>query len=148
MGIALGSSAAPMDIRALHRRMGSVYHQPVRVRSFTNKRFTVNFRVPLEQLRRVVPGPIELDEIGGNAPSAYLAQIQRDKAVQLDPAAMDAILRTHSIDPGLLRADDFDGFFQNRKAALLSLIERAMGKQAILTDEPTPEDAADSEDLD
>ena len=65
MGIAVGSSAAPMDIRALHRRMGRVYHQPVRVRSFTNKRFTVNFRVPLEQLRRIVPGPIELDEIGG-----------------------------------------------------------------------------------
>ena len=37
MGIAVGSSAAPMDIRALHRRMGRVYHQPVRVRSFTNK---------------------------------------------------------------------------------------------------------------
>src|SRR3954470_23999730 len=65
MGIAVGSSAAPMDIRALHRRMGRVYHQPVRVRSFTNKRFTVNFRVPLDQLRRIVPGPIELDEIAG-----------------------------------------------------------------------------------
>jgi len=65
MGIAVGSSAAPMDIRALHRRMGRVYHQPVRVRSFTNKRFTVNFRVPLDQLRRIVPDPIDVDEIGG-----------------------------------------------------------------------------------
>lgn len=82
-------------------------------------------------------------KIGGNAPSAYLVQIQRDKAVQLVPAAMDAILRTHIIDPSLLRADDFEGFFRERKTALLSLIERAMGKQAILTDEPTPEDAAD-----
>ena len=77
-------------------------------------------------------------KIGGNAPSAYLAQIQRDKAVQLDSAAMDAILRTHIIEPSLLRADDFEGFFRQRKAALLSLIERAMGKQAILTDEPNP----------
>ena len=87
-------------------------------------------------------------KIGGNAPSAYLVQIQSDKAVQLDPAAMDAILRTHSIDPGFLRADDFEGFFQDRKSALLSLIERAMGKQAVVTNEPTPEDASDSEDGD
>src|SRR3954463_7512050 len=65
MGIAVESSAIPMDIRALHRRMGRVSHQPVRVRSFTNKRFNVNFRVPLEQLRRIVPAPIDLDEIRG-----------------------------------------------------------------------------------
>ena len=64
MGISVESSAAPMDLRALHSRMGRVYHQPVRVHSFTNKRFTVNFRVPLEQLRRIVPEPIDLDEIG------------------------------------------------------------------------------------
>jgi len=54
-----------MDLRALHARMGRVNCQPVRVHSFTNKRFTVNFRVPLEQLRRIVPGPIDLDEIRG-----------------------------------------------------------------------------------
>jgi hypothetical protein len=63
MSIAVQTSLEPMDIRALHERMGRVYHQPVRVHSFTNKRFTVNFRVPLEQLRRIVPEPIELDEI-------------------------------------------------------------------------------------
>ena len=87
-------------------------------------------------------------KIGGNAPSAYLDQIQRDKAVQLEPAAMDAILRTHIIDPSHLRADDFEEFFRRRKADLLNLIERAMGKQAILTDDPTPEDAPDPEDGD
>jgi hypothetical protein len=65
MSIAVRSAASPMDIRALHARMGRVYHQPVRVHSFTNKRFTVNFRVPLDQLRRIVPEPIELDEIPG-----------------------------------------------------------------------------------
>jgi len=63
MSIALENRVAPMDIRMLHERMGRVYHQPVRVHSFTNKRFTVNFRVPLEQLRRIVPAAIELDEI-------------------------------------------------------------------------------------
>jgi hypothetical protein len=52
-----------MEIRELHERMGAVNHQPVRVRSFTNKRFTVNFRVPLTELRRIVPEPIQLDEV-------------------------------------------------------------------------------------
>jgi hypothetical protein len=52
-----------MDLRALHLRMGSINHQPVGVRSFTNKRFTVNFRIPLDELRRVVPEPIQLDEV-------------------------------------------------------------------------------------
>jgi hypothetical protein len=52
-----------LDIRALHERMGNVYHQPVPVHSFTNKRFTVNFRVPLEQLRRIMPDAVQLDEI-------------------------------------------------------------------------------------
>src|SRR6516164_7165940 len=64
MSITVESAAAPSDLRALHERMGRVYHQPVRVHSFTNKRFTVNFRVPLEQLRRVVPEAVQLDEIG------------------------------------------------------------------------------------
>ena len=50
--VAVETVAGAMDIRALHERMGRVYHQPVRVHSFTNKRFTVNFRVPLSQLRR------------------------------------------------------------------------------------------------
>src|SRR5262245_31185862 len=64
MNTALESSLVPMDIRALHERMGRVYHQPVCVRSFTNKRFTVNFRVSLKQLRRIVPEAVQLDEIG------------------------------------------------------------------------------------
>jgi hypothetical protein len=56
--------AGAMDVRALHERLGSVNHQPVSVRSFTNKRFTVNFRVPLEQLRRILPAAVQPDEIG------------------------------------------------------------------------------------
>ena len=63
MTTALVPAAGRMDLCALHERMGRVYHQPVRVHSFTNKRFTVNFRVPLEQLQRILPPAIELDEI-------------------------------------------------------------------------------------
>lgn len=63
MSIAVETGVGPMDTRALHERLGRVYHQPVRVHSFTNKRFTVNFRVPLDQLRRIVPEAVQLDEI-------------------------------------------------------------------------------------
>jgi hypothetical protein len=87
-------------------------------------------------------------KIGGNAPSIYLRQLQEDKAVQLNDAEMDTILRTHSISPEHLRADDFDGFFRERKATLLTLIEQAMGKQAIQTSEPVADDASDTEDED
>jgi len=64
MSTTTAGMTAAMDVRQLHARMGRVFHQPVRVHSFTNKRFTVNFRVPLPQLRRLVPAAIQLDEIG------------------------------------------------------------------------------------
>ena len=85
-------------------------------------------------------------KIGGNAPSIYLKQLQEDPAVQLDEPAMNGILKTHLIDPGLIRADDFNAFFSARKATLLALVERAMGKQAIVTQEPPPEDAIEEQD--
>jgi len=66
--------------------------------------------------------------IGGSAPSKYLAQLQGHPQVQLDDAAMDAILKSHMIDPALLRADSFQEFYSARKAALLTLVELAMGK--------------------
>src|ERR1017187_4724493 len=85
-------------------------------------------------------------KIGGNAPSIYLKQLQEDPAVQLDEPAMNGILKTHLIDPGLIRADDFNAFFSARKATLLALVERAMGKQAIVTQEPPPEDAIEEQE--
>lgn len=48
--------------------------------------------------------------------------------MDLDTAAMDAILQSHQIPAQFLRADDFDGFYAARKALLLQLIEKAMGK--------------------
>jgi hypothetical protein len=70
-------------------------------------------------------------KIGGSAPSEYLKKLQEHKAVQLDDPGMDAILRTNCIDPQFLRADDFEGFFEARRATLLGLVEEAMGKQSI-----------------
>lgn len=66
--------------------------------------------------------------IGGVSPSNYLAKLQRHEQVKIDDAAMDAILRTHAIEPGFLRNDDFCGFYVRRKQALLVLIGQAMGK--------------------
>ena len=66
--------------------------------------------------------------VGGSAPSKYLAQLQTRAQVQLADPDMDAILRSHAIDPGLLRADAFEAFYAAREAALLELVVNAMGK--------------------
>jgi hypothetical protein len=66
--------------------------------------------------------------IGGSAPSKYLAQLQVHAQVKIDDAAMDSILKSHVIDPVLLRTDAFNEFYAARKAALLAIVERAMGK--------------------
>ncbi|MCY7284212.1 MAG: DUF262 domain-containing protein, partial [Cyanobacteria bacterium CAN_BIN43] len=73
--------------------------------------------------------------IGGQAPSGYLNQLQTHKTVQLDDAGMDAILVTHCIDPTTLRRDDFEGFIDSRRQALLVKIETAMGKSIVMSNE-------------
>jgi hypothetical protein len=69
--------------------------------------------------------------IGGDAPSAYLAKLQNHDQVQLDNEEMDAILSEHFIPTERLRADDFHGFFDERKRLLMGLIEQAMGKRSL-----------------
>jgi hypothetical protein len=64
--------------------------------------------------------------IQGHAPSKYLERIQ--KHAGYDTPKMDEVLRSHVIDPNLLRSDDFTGFFEARKEAILTRIELAMGK--------------------
>lgn len=64
--------------------------------------------------------------IGGNAPTKYLAKIESREGV--DPSELDAILRSHDIDPVALRQDDFATFFNRRFERLLKQIEEAMGK--------------------
>ena len=68
--------------------------------------------------------------IGGSAPSKYLAQLQGHAQVKLADAEMDDILKSHVIDATLLRADTFKEFYAARKASLLSIVERAMGKMS------------------
>jgi hypothetical protein len=85
--------------------------------------------------------------IGGSAPSKYLAQLQGHAQVKLEDAAMDDILKSHVIDPVLLRADAFNEFYAARKAALLAIVERAMGKvSAESASVAEDEDSDDEED--
>lgn len=65
--------------------------------------------------------------IGGVAPSVYLTKIERVK--KRLPAEVDDSLMTHSLDPKLLRTDDFHVFIRDRASRLLRLIEGATGKE-------------------
>jgi len=87
--------------------------------------------------------------IGGNAPSDYLAKLKKRSGI--DDERMDEILRSHVIDPDVLKADDFNDFFKKREEALLDRIEKAMGKpiarEAVIDGvEPEVNDFQDDED--
>jgi hypothetical protein len=42
------------------------------------------------------------------------------------------MLRSHGIEPMMLRSDDFEGFFAARTQALMELITKAMGQHLTL----------------
>lgn len=67
-------------------------------------------------------------KIGGDAPSAYLHRIQKEKQVGLGDAEMDSLLASHALAPELLRQDAFDAFIEDRRRRLSGLVEKAMGK--------------------
>ena len=83
--------------------------------------------------------------IGGVAPSEYLAQLEKGEKTSpaIDGAALDEFLRSHLIKPGLIRKDDFAGFFADRQRQLLALIEQATGKTAYIGE--SAEEGADIE---
>lgn len=87
--------------------------------------------------------------IGGVAPSAYLSKLEADN--QANPpiarARLDAYLRSHLMDPDLLRVNAFEPFMADRQAQLLALIERATGKAAYVGGpEEEGQDVEDDED--
>ncbi|MFN3292564.1 MAG: DUF262 domain-containing protein [Gemmobacter sp.] len=63
--------------------------------------------------------------IGGDAPSVYLNRIEAQHGLTF--GQINSILRSHLIDPDLLRQNDFAGFIADRKARLAGLAARAMG---------------------
>jgi hypothetical protein len=68
--------------------------------------------------------------IGGVAPSEYIAKLEKGDHTTppIHREKLDGFLRSHQIDPSLLRADDFQGFMVDRQKRLLALIEQATGK--------------------
>lgn len=83
--------------------------------------------------------------IGGVAPSEYVAKLERgDKHTPaIDRKNLDAYLRSHLINPDILRSDDFDTFMADRQRQLLRLIEQATGKTAYTGE--IPEEGVDVE---
>jgi len=67
-----------------------------------------------------------------SAPSEYLAKLERgdETTPPIDRERLDVYLRSHLIDPSILRSDDFDTFMADRQKRLLALIEQATGKVA------------------
>ncbi len=70
--------------------------------------------------------------IGGRSPKDYMPTLAAKAGV--DDAAIDDIVRTHSINPAHLRSAEFSAYFSERSEALLALISDAMGKAAIRDD--------------
>ncbi|WP_245943895.1 hypothetical protein [Acuticoccus kandeliae] len=87
--------------------------------------------------------------IGGGAPSEYIKKLESgtSKAPPIAESALNGYLRSHLIEPGLLRRDDFEAFMDDRQKKLLNLIEIAMGKPAYAgTSIEEGEDVEDDED--
>ncbi|MFE8032366.1 hypothetical protein [Thiohalocapsa marina] len=87
--------------------------------------------------------------IGGYAPSVYLARLEKgdNKNPPIEPNRLDDYLRSHLIEPELLRSDDFSGFMRDRQKRLLGLIEQATGKPIYQGDVPEEgDDVGDDED--
>ena len=81
--------------------------------------------------------------IGGDAPSSYLKRIERRYG--LSSEKIDAILRTHLIEPEHLRNDDFESFFNARLEALCDVVSDAMGKP-VVKDQGTNEEERNVEE--
>ncbi len=72
-------------------------------------------------------------KIGGSAPSSYLEKLQKEEDIHSE--RMDEILVTHIIDVSSLRGDNFQSFFDARRASLLARIAQAMQKPITQTDQ-------------
>jgi hypothetical protein len=87
--------------------------------------------------------------IGGVAPSEYLARLEKGGPNTPAVAAerLDGFLRSHLINPDLLRGDRFDAFMVDRQRRLLTLIEQATGNAAYIgADQEEGEDVDVDED--
>lgn len=117
------ASGTPIDLNTYFNNAIDIHHIFPRV-------WCENNNLPREKWNSVVnKAPLAASTnrfISGDAPSIYLARIQRNK--QVSSNNLDEFLVSHLVPVAELRSDDFDGFIRKRAAALLQLIEDAMGK--------------------
>lgn len=89
--------------------------------------------------------------LSGAAPSKYLEKLETGTkdVPAIERTALDGYLRSHVIDPLLLREDHFVEFMADREQRLLALISKATGHQVVKAGS-TPEEGEDltDEDLD
>ena len=67
--------------------------------------------------------------ISGDAPGKYLERLRKHSGVSEEE--LRAIIESHVINPEYLYANDFYGFFADRKENIIQRIERAMGKSIV-----------------
>jgi hypothetical protein len=70
--------------------------------------------------------------IGGDAPSVY---IKKYMDAQNGIETSNKLLESQLINPDLIRQDKFDEYYQDRKRKLVELIEKAISKKAIASEE-------------
>lgn len=116
-------SGTPIDLNSYFNNAIDIHH--VFPRTWCEKQ-----KLPREKWNSVInKAPLAAGTnrfISGDAPSVYLARIQKVK--QVAPDSLDGFLDTHLIPVTHLRGDDFEGFLRLRAIALLDLIEQATGK--------------------
>ncbi|MGC4815609.1 GmrSD restriction endonuclease domain-containing protein [Micromonospora sp. DT228] len=144
------NSAAYKGIYALLMRQGGrdwMKSEALNMASFYNYKVDIHHIFPKAWCDRNRIDPVDRESIvnktalsrqtniriGGQSPATYLPKIE--KAAQITSAQLDAVLQSHAIDPKHLRAADFEAFFDARTEALLELVEGAMGKRAVRSDE-------------
>ena len=93
-------------------------------------------------------------KIGGVAPSVYLQRLEagQNDDPPISRSTMDEYLRTHCVDPMLLRGDAFENFMNDREERLLKLIARVTGHEIAAAGEPlderdVPDDIAEDSGL-
>ncbi len=162
LGLRRRSGAAYKGVQALLLRAGApdlLTGAPIDAQTYYLDRIDLRHLFPQAWCRANGVDPLRCDSvvnrtplsaatarlIGARPPSAYLPALQ--KRAGLAERALDERLRSHLVDPDLLRADNFAVFFAVRTRALLAAIEQAMGKPLIYDAlVPPPETPAEYED--
>ena len=139
-------AAAYKGIHALLMQSGCrdfISGKPTDIMTFFNDQIDIHHIFPQDWCKKQGISPADFNSvvnktplskysnivIGGDAPSVYLGRIQEKHGISTE--ALDDILRTHLIEPDLLRANKFADFFEARSRALAALVSDAMGKPVV-----------------